>query len=78
MCLAIPAKLVEQNNNEGRAELHGMLVPVNTLLVPQVKVGDWILVHAGFAIQRIDAQTAEETWAVLEDLQHRVDKEECL
>ncbi len=72
MCLAVPAKLIEQEGKKGRADLHGNLVPVNIQLVPEAKVGDWILMHAGFAIQRLDAKTAEETWAVLENLDNRL------
>jgi hydrogenase expression/formation protein HypC len=51
-------------------DLHGNRVRVSTLLVPEVKDGDWVLVHAGFAIQQLTAETLEETWAVLEDLKN--------
>lgn len=73
MCLAVPALLVTKNDQEGIADLHGNRVPVNTLLVPEAQVGDWVLMHAGFAIQKLDSDTAEETWSVLEDLQTRVE-----
>ncbi|MEE9212510.1 MAG: HypC/HybG/HupF family hydrogenase formation chaperone [Phycisphaeraceae bacterium] len=70
MCLAVPAKLVQADrNHNGLADLHGNQVPVSTSLVPEACVGDWVLVHAGFAIQRLDAAEAEKTWAVLQDLQ---------
>ncbi len=68
MCLAVPAKLVERDGDEGVADLHGNRVPVQTLFAPDAKVGDWVLVHAGFVIKRLDRQQAEETWAVLGDL----------
>lgn len=68
MCLAVPAQLVSCDAEEAVADLHGNRVRISTQLVPEVAVGDWVLVHAGFAIQRLDCQTAEETWAVLEDL----------
>jgi hydrogenase expression/formation protein HypC len=68
MCLAVPAQLVSCDENEAVADLHGNRVRVSTLLVPEVKVGDWVLIHAGFAIQHLDAQEAQETFAVLEDL----------
>jgi len=77
MCLAIPGQLTESNGDEGVVDLHGSLVKVNTMLVPEATVGDWVLVHAGFAIQRLDAQEAEETWAVLEDLQRSIEAEEA-
>ena len=68
MCLAVPAKLIEVDGDEGLADLHGNRVRVTTVLVPEVAVGDWILMHAGFAIQRLDAEAAQRTWAVLNDL----------
>ena len=69
MCLAVPAQLVEREGDAGIADLHGNRVPVNTMLVPEAAVGAWILIHAGFAIQLLDATAAEQTWAVLDDLQ---------
>jgi hydrogenase expression/formation protein HypC len=69
MCLAVPAKLVALKETQGVADLHGNRVDISTLLVPEAKVGDWLLVHAGFAIQRLDPQTAQETFAVLKDVE---------
>ena len=68
MCLAVPAKLIEVHGEEGLADLHGNRVRVTTVLVPEVVPGDWILMHAGFAIQRLDPESAQRTWAVLKDL----------
>jgi hydrogenase expression/formation protein HypC len=58
---------VQHDGNEGIADLHGNQVRVSTLLVPEAGVGDWVLVHAGFAIQRLDERAARRTWAVLCD-----------
>jgi hydrogenase expression/formation protein HypC len=69
MCLAVPAKLIERDGDQGVADLHGNRVRVNVLMTPEACVGDWLLMHAGFAIQRLDATDAQRTWAVLEDLQ---------
>ena len=76
MCLAVPAKLVELEGEQGVADMHGNRVEVSTTLVPEAELGDWILIHAGFAIQRLDAREAEETWAVLEDLGQAIADEE--
>lgn len=70
MCLAVPAQVKACDGNEAVVDLHGNRVRVSTLLVPEVKDGDWVLVHAGFAIQKLNAETLEETWAVLEDLKN--------
>jgi hydrogenase expression/formation protein HypC len=69
MCLAVPAKLTDCNGTEAVADLHGNRVKVNTMLVPEVTDGDWVLIHAGFAIQKLDEADAQRTWAVLEDLE---------
>ena len=77
MCLAIPGQLTECDGDQGVVDLHGNRVKVSTMLVPEATVGDWVLVHAGFAIQRLDAEEAEQTWAVLEDLQQSIEAEEA-
>ena len=70
MCLAVPAKLKEKlDDDKAVADLHGNEVEVSTLLVPDANVGDWILIHAGFAIQQLNEEEAAATWSVLEDLQ---------
>ena len=69
MCLAVPAKLVSCKGTAAVADLHGNRVPVSTLLVPDVVVGDWVLIHAGFAIHRVSDDELEKTWKVLNDLQ---------
>ena len=68
MCLAVPAKLVEVDGASATADLHGNRIAISTILEPDAAVGDWVLLHAGFAIQRIDAEAARRMWAVLEDL----------
>ncbi len=73
MCLAVPAELVECEGDEATADLHGNRIKVNTLLVSPVKVGDWVLIHAGFAIQKLDYSEAQETWAILKDIEKAED-----
>ena len=68
MCLAVPAQLVSTDGDEAVADLHGNRVKINTLLVGEVKIGDWVLIHAEFAIQKLDYQEAQETWAILRDV----------
>jgi len=68
MCLAVPARVTERNGDQAVADLHGNRVPVCVVLTPEASVGDWVLVHAGFAIQRLDAAEARATFAVLDDL----------
>jgi hydrogenase expression/formation protein HypC len=68
MCLAVPARLVTCSGTSATADLHGNRVEISTVLVPQCKEGDWVLLHAGFAIQTLDEQEAQETWAIVKDL----------
>lgn len=68
MCLAVPAKLVSRSETSAVADLHGNRVQISTVLVPDAIPGDWVLVHAGFAIQRLSVEDAQKTWDVLEDL----------
>ena len=68
MCLAVPARLIACRGASATADLHGNRVQISTMLVPQCKQGDWVLLHAGFAIQKLDEREAQETWAVVNDL----------
>lgn len=68
MCLAVPARIVELHGASAVVDLHGNRVEVNTVLVPEVAIGDWVLLHAGFAIQRLSGEEAEQTFAILHDM----------
>ena len=61
MCLAIPAKVIEVQGNVAKVDFgEGVLREVNIMLV-EAKIGEYVLVHAGYAIQVIDRKAAEET-----------------
>lgn len=68
MCLAVPAKLMSRSGTTAIADLHGNRVEVSTLLLPDAIPGDWVLVHAGFVIQRLSPVEAQKTWQMLRDL----------
>jgi hydrogenase expression/formation protein HypC len=67
MCLAIPMLLIERRDMDGLAELDGVRRQIGTLLCPEAEVGDWVLVHAGYAIGTIDAVEARKTLDALEE-----------
>ena len=71
MCLAVPAQIVSKDGEQAVADLHGNRVEISTALTPEVKLGDWVLIHAGFAIKALDCEEVEETFKVLEDLSYR-------
>jgi hydrogenase expression/formation protein HypC len=68
MCLAVPAILISTDGTNGVADLHGNRLPVSTLLVPMAVVGDWVLVHAGFAIQQLELSDARHAARDVEQL----------
>jgi len=61
MCLAIPAKVIKINKNIAEIESLGVYKEVDITLVPDAKIGDYVIVHAGFAIQIIDKKEASIT-----------------
>ena len=65
MCVAVPCRMIEMNGPVGRAEIGGAEVQVRLDLVENVSVGDYVLVHAGFAIERLEEDYARETLALL-------------
>jgi len=65
MCLAIPMKLVERHDTLGVAELEGVRREVSLLLEPEAKLGDYLLVHAGYAIGVVDEAEAQATLELL-------------
>lgn len=69
MCLAVPGRVVELQGRSGKVDFSGILREVQMDLVPETQTGDWVLVHAGFAIQRIDEAEALETLALLEQIE---------
>jgi hydrogenase expression/formation protein HypC len=67
MCLAIPAKLVSEPNEIQMAEVDilGVRRHISTMMAPAAKMGDHVLVHAGFAIQIVDEEFAAESLEML-------------
>ena len=69
MCLAVLGIVTEKGEaEEGLVDLRGNRVPVNLALVPEAALGDYVLLHAGFAIRVVPKDEAEETLRLLEQL----------
>jgi hydrogenase expression/formation protein HypC len=68
MCLAIPARVTEINEGVGRVELAGVVREVSFMLLPDARVGDYVLLHAGYALQKVDEAEAEETIRLLAEI----------
>lgn len=61
MCLSIPAEILEINKNTAKVSVGGVNYNASLDLIKDVKVGDYVLLHAGFAIEKIDKDEAEAT-----------------
>jgi hydrogenase expression/formation protein HypC len=74
MCLAIPGKLVEITENPdgvrmGKANFGGIVKQVCLEYTPEVKIGDYVLVHVGFALSQVDEDVAARTYKMLEEME---------
>ena len=65
MCLAIPMELKERDELDGVVELDGVQRRVSLMLLPDARVGDHVLIHAGYAIGAVDAEEARKTLDLL-------------
>jgi hydrogenase expression/formation protein HypC len=68
MCLAIPALIKSIEGQQAEADIEGVTRQVSLQLTPEAKVGDYVLLHTGYAISVIDAAEAEETLKLLREL----------
>ena len=70
MCLAVPLRLIEINGKEAVGEALGMRRPVRVDFIPDPQVGDYVMVHAGFAIERLPEQQALDDLEAWEDVRN--------
>jgi hydrogenase expression/formation protein HypC len=72
MCLAVPGKILEveqqKNSRVGTIQFGGITRQANLDFVPEANVGDYVVVHVGFAISRLDAEEARRTYDILEKM----------
>ena len=68
MCLAIPAQIESVDGQRATVVLAGNRSEAILSLVPEAKVGDWVLIHAGFAITQLDPAQAKETYDLLAEM----------
>jgi len=75
MCLGIPAKVIEiDDSNLGKIDYLGTKVKTNFSLLDEVKPGDWVIVHAGFAITKLNEKEAQETLEMLREIAQHSEK----
>lgn len=73
MCLAVPGKITHIEENDplrrtGRVDFSGIMKQVNLAYVPEAKVGDYVIVHVGFAISRVDEDEANKVFEYLKQM----------
>ena len=68
MCLAIPARIIELEGDKAVVDAMGNRWKAKTTLLPEVKIGDLVLIHAGFAISTIDEEEAKKTWQLIAEI----------
>jgi hydrogenase expression/formation protein HypC len=68
MCLAIPARIIELERDKAVVDAMGNRFRARTTLLPKAKLGDLVLVHAGFAISLVDEEEAKKTWQLIAEI----------
>jgi hydrogenase expression/formation protein HypC len=77
MCLAIPSKIIVVNDLLATVDVHGARREVSLILLPEeATVGEYVLVHAGFALQKIDDEAAQEVLALQREYAEMLEREE--
>jgi len=68
MCLAVPMKIISKDGYSATVEAGGVTREINLRLLEEALVGDFVLVHAGFAIEKVDEDEARETLKLMEQI----------
>lgn len=68
MCLAIPGKITQIQNSKATVDFEGVQRETDISLLENPQIGEYVLVHVGFAIQKIDEKTARESYRLLADI----------
>lgn len=67
MCLAVPLKIVSVDGKHAVGEAEGLTQTLRVDFLPDLKPGDYVMVHAGFAIQKLTKEQAEENFACIQE-----------
>lgn len=81
MCLAVPGQILEMDGDDplrrsGKVNFGGIRKDINLAYVPEAKVGDYVLVHVGFALSLIDEEEAQQVFRYLEEMDELAELEE--
>ena len=67
MCLGIPMKILELKDDWGLVEMNCVKTQINTSAIENAAIGDWVIVHAGFAIEKLEEDEAQSTFDLLRE-----------
>ena len=68
MCLAVPMKLIKKSETSAIAEIGGVKREISLMMLPEAKIGDFVIVHAGFAIQKLNEAEANKRLELLREM----------
>jgi hydrogenase expression/formation protein HypC len=68
LCLAVPGRIISLEGTRATVDLSGNTIEIDVSLIEDPSVGDWVIVHAGFALERVDEEAARETIALVRAL----------
>jgi len=68
MCLAVPMKVISLQDGVGIAEMSGVKKKISFMMLPEAEVGDYVIVHAGFAIQKLNEEEAQKTLDLFKEM----------
>jgi hydrogenase expression/formation protein HypC len=68
MCLAVPLRIVQINGKEALAEVEGVQRKIRIDFIDEAKVGDYVIVHAGFAIEKLTEENAKENLRLIKEV----------
>ena len=69
MCLGIPAKIIFIDGEMATVSIGGVQYPASLQLLPDASVGDYVIIHAGFAIEKVDLEEAKETIRIIHEIE---------
>ncbi|HAK89854.1 MAG TPA: HypC/HybG/HupF family hydrogenase formation chaperone, partial [Nitrospiraceae bacterium] len=76
MCLAVPSRIVEIDNLLAVVDVYGARKEISLLLMPEeTRIGDYVLVHAGFAIQKVDEDAAQDALNLIREIAEAMEQE---
>jgi len=78
MCLAIPARIIELDGDKAVVDAMGNCFKARTTLLPKAKLGDLVLIHAGFAISLVDEEEGKKTWQLISEINEFMDTQNRL